>query len=266
VRQVTGARDGYARYQDVLYVAARAPRPGFAKTRLGREIGHDRAAALYAACLRDLAARLKEAPFRVGWYFTPDNGWSELESLVSTVRGPWSMQGPILAQPPGDWTSRQRALFSTARSRNECRTILIASDSPQIGLDTIVEAFDRLRWDDLVLGPTDDGGYFLVGMRSPADADAVRPWEALAGVQMSTRTVLDEILARAAHLDLRTSLLAPTFDVDDAADLERLIPLALRRDDLAATRAALECLGLMPVPAPADETIVPAPVAVGSVR
>jgi len=266
VRQLTGAHDGYAPHQDVLYVAARAPRPGFAKTRLGREIGHDRAAALYAACLRDLAARLSRAPFRVGWYFTPDNGWSELESLVSTVRGPWSRHGPILSQPPGDWTHRQRALFSSARSRNERRTILIASDSPQIGLDTIVEAFERLRWNDLVLGPTDDGGYYLIGMRSPADAAAARPWDALRGVQMSTGSVLDEILTRAAHLDLRASLLDSTFDLDDAADLERLIPLALRRDDLAATRAALVRLGLVPAPALADRTSEQAPIAVGGVR
>ena len=266
MHQVARAHDAYAPHQDVLYVAARAPRPGFAKTRLGREIGHDRAAALYAACLRDLAARLSRAPFRVGWYFTPDNGWSELDSLVATVRSPWSMRGPILSQPPGDWTHRQRALFSTARSRNERRTILIASDSPQLGLDTIVEAFARLARDELVLGPTDDGGYYLVGMRIPVDSVAARPWEALAGVQMSTGTVLDEILSRAAGLGLRTSLLAPTFDVDEKADLDRLIPLALRRDDLAATRAALERLGLVHRPALAHETIVPAPVAVGSAR
>ena len=266
MRQFTGARDDYALHQDVLYVAARAPRPGFAKTRLGREIGHSRAAALYAACLRDLAARLSRAPFRVGWYFTPDNGWTELESLVATVRRPWSMRGPILSQPPGDWTHRQRALFSTARSRNERRTILIASDSPQLGLDTIADAFERLARDELVLGPTHDGGYYLVGMRIPVDSVATRPWEALAGVQMSTGTVLDEILSRAAGLGLRTSLLAPSFDVDERADLDRLIPLALRRDDLAATRTVLETLGLIPTPELADEETLPAPVAVGSVR
>ena len=172
-----------------------------------------------------------------------------------------------------DWTHRQRALFSTAHTRNERRTLLIASDSPQIGLDTVREAFARLDRDDLVLGPTDDGGYYLVGMRSPAGSTETRPWDALAGVQMSTGTVLDEILARAARLGLRTSLLPPMFDVDDASDLERLIPLALRRDDLAAARAALERLGLMPTAAAAarpdedvSQGIERAPVAVGGLR
>jgi uncharacterized protein len=266
VRQVTEAQDTCALNRGVLYIAARAPRPGFAKSRLGRAIGHDRAAALYAAFVQDLGARLSRAPFRVGWYFTPDNGWSELASLTVNPGGPWWTCGPILAQPPGDWTHRQRALFLTAPSRNERRTILIASDSPQIGLDAIVEAFERLDRDDLVLGPTDDGGYYLIGVRSPAAPTSVRPWEVLTGVRMSTGTVLDEILARAASLGLRTSLLAPTFDIDEATDLERLIPLTLLRDDLIATRAALKSLGLLPTVTRPEEQLALAPVAAGGAR
>lgn len=266
MRQVTGAHRACVRNRDVLYIAARAPRPGFTKSRLGRAIGHDRAAVLYAAFVQDLAARLSGAPFRVGWYFTPDDGWGELASLASVNCAAWRSRGPVLSQPPGDWTHRQRALFSTAPSRNERRTILIASDSPQLGLDTLVEAFERLDQDDLVLGPTDDGGYYLIGMRrSPAPALA-HPYHVLTGVRMSTGTVLDEILARAAKLGLRSSLLASTFDVDEATDLQRLIPLALVRDDLTATRTALMSLGLMPIRADADEHVTPSPVAVGGAR
>jgi uncharacterized protein len=242
----------------VLYVAARAPRPGFTKSRLGLAIGHERAAALYAAFVRDLAARLDGAPFAVGWYVTPDDAWPELAPLVPAR---WE-RGPVLVQPPGDWTERQRTLFATATARRERRTILIASDSPQLSLDLIVDAFERLDRDDLVLGPTDDGGYYLVGMRTPDAPAAAPPWEALTGVPMSTATVLDEILARAARLGLRVGLLPSTFDVDEAVDLARLIPLALRRADLAATRAALETLGLVPAPtAPAERApLIPLPV------
>jgi glycosyltransferase A (GT-A) superfamily protein (DUF2064 family) len=266
VRQVTAAHDAGALNRDVLYVAARAPRPGFTKSRLGHAIGHDRAAALYAAFVQDLAARLSGAPFRVGWYYTPDDGWSELESFVAVDRDSWWSRGPILSQPPGDWTHRQRALFLTAPSRNEHRTVLIASDSPQLGLGTLVDAFERLDWNDLVLGPTDDGGYYLIGMRSSAAWSMARPCDVLTGVRMSTVTVLDEILARAETLGLRTSLLASTFDVDEAADLQLLIPMALVRDDLTATRTALISLGLVSIRADADEQVAPAPVAVGAAR
>lgn len=245
MRQHTGAHGENALHRDALYIAARAPRPGFTKSRLGRAIGHDAAATLYAAFVRDLAARLSRAPVSVGWYITPDDAWPDLEPLILADQGRDAPHGMVMVQPPGDWTERQCQLLATARSRGERRTILIASDSPQLGLDIIVEAIERLDRDDLVLGPTEDGGYYLVGVRSPTDSASVLPWEALAGVRMSTGTVLDEILARAASLGLRTGLLAPTFDVDEATDLERLIPLALRCDDLAATRAALEALGLV---------------------
>jgi glycosyltransferase A (GT-A) superfamily protein (DUF2064 family) len=252
----------------VLYVAARAPRPGFAKTRLGKAIGHEQANMLYAAFVRDLAARLADAPFPVGWYVTPEDAWGDLAGLVyplgeaalSLASGtrpsggassgsqdgvrasvaigqPGPLVGPILVQGPGDWAARQQALFAGAPGRGEQRTILIASDSPQLTLDPILEAFALLADRDLVLGPVDDGGYYLIGMRGP--------WDVLGGVRMSTGTVLDEIVARAERLGLSVAFVAPTFDVDEAEDLARLAALALDRDDLPATKSALERLGLL---------------------
>jgi hypothetical protein len=53
---------------DALYIIAKAPRVGFAKTRLGRVIGHEAAVTLYKAFLRDLGARFADAPFECGWY------------------------------------------------------------------------------------------------------------------------------------------------------------------------------------------------------
>jgi uncharacterized protein len=266
VRQVIGVHGRLAIRRDVLYVAARAPRPGSAKTRLGRAIGHERATALYSAFVRDLADRLDHALFTVGWYVTPDDAWRELAPLVPASRASGGERCPVLIQPPGDWTERQRTLFATAHTRHERRTILIASDSPQLGPDLIEDAFERLTRDDMVLGPTDDGGYYLVGMRATDEPTTVLPWEALTGVRMSTATVLDEILARAAHLRLRVSLLAATFDVDEAADLDRLIPLAFRRADLAATRTALETLGLVPALTATDERAPMTPLVVGGAR
>jgi rSAM/selenodomain-associated transferase 1 len=227
----------------VLYVAARAPRPGFAKTRLGQTIGHEQANALYAAFVQDLAARLAVLPFPVGWYVTPEDAWEALAGLVypSGERGP--RPGPVLVQGPGDWAARQQALFAGAAARGERRTILIASDSPQVALAPIAEAFALLERHDLVLGPVDDGGYYLVGMRGSHPV--------LGGVPMSTGTVLDEIVAKAEALGLSVALVAPTFDVDESDDLARLAALIADRDDLPATRAALERLGLL-VPARDD--------------
>ena len=208
----------------VLYVAAKAPRPGLCKTRLARTIGDDAALTLYRAFLADLASRFAGAPFPLGWYVAPPDGWSELAQVV----GPCAR---VVFQGDGDWTARQRALFAGAAARGESRLVLVASDSPQLPVAAVQAAFAALDANDLVFGPTHDGGYYLVGMRGFHDV--------LSGVRMSTGTVLDELLARADALGLKVSLVETLFDVDEVADLAPLARLAEERDDLPATRAAL---------------------------
>jgi hypothetical protein len=216
--------------RDALYVIARAPRVGFAKTRLGRTIGHERAVALYRAFLRDLSARFSRSSFPPGWYVTPPDAWPEISAITGE-------SGRVLFQGDGDLTERQRELFREAKGRGEERTVLIASDSPHLGLGVVEEAFRRLECNDLVFGPTYDGGYYLIGMRGYHDV--------LEGMPMSMGTELGGITARARLSGLSLSLLESTFDVDVVEDLEHLRPLALERTDLGATRDALESLGLM---------------------
>ncbi len=226
--------------RDALYVIARAPRPGFAKTRLGRTIGHERAIILYRAFLRDLAARFSGSPFALGWYVTPLDAWPEISSLTGET-------GRVLLQVEGDLTRRQRELFREAASRGEERTVLIASDSPHLTVEVVEEAFRCLERQDIVFGPTYDGGYYLIGMRGYHDVLRETP--------MSVGTELDGIVARARLSGLSVGLLEATFDVDVVEDLRHLRPLALARLDLAATRDALETLGLLeeePQPANGD--------------
>lgn len=207
--------------RDVLYVAAKAPVPGRVKTRLAQSIGADAAAGLYRAFLLDLARRFPSA----SWYVTPLREWKR--SHIAPAR-------PCLEQPRGDWTARQRALFRGAAARGERRVVLIASDSPQLPEQTVTEAFLLLGAHDLVLGPVVDGGYYLIGMRGWHDV--------LRGVAMSTGSVLDELLRAARMLGISAATVAPTYDVDEHADLEILAADAAIRDDLAATRAALDDL------------------------
>jgi uncharacterized protein len=218
--------------RDILYVAAKAPREGVAKTRLGREVGHGAAVGLYRAFLRDLAARFSGAPFPVGWYVTPPDAWADLAPLVDGHGEP-----RVLFQGDGDWTERQRDLFRGAVERGEERTVLVASDSPQLDVGVVQEAFRALEEHELVFGPTHDGGYYLIGMRGWHDV--------LHDIPMSTNTVLDDIAARARASGLSVGWVETTFDVDEAEDLNHLRGLVTRRADLAATRAALEEFGLL---------------------
>lgn len=215
---------------DVLYVIAKAPRVGLAKTRLGAAIGNEEAIALYRAFLRDLGARFGEAPFGFGWYITPSDAWPEISGLTGDT-------GRLLYQGEGDLTGRQRELFREAARRGE-RAVLIGSDAPHLSVETIVEAFQALDEHDLVFQPTHDGGYCLIGMGGPHD-------EVLEGVMMSTGSELDSIIRRARLANLSVKLFEPTFDVDEEEDLAHLRDLALEREDLSATREALEMLGLL---------------------
>ena len=244
----------------VLYVAARAPRSGFTKTRLGQAIGDEQATLLYAAFISDLAARLAGLPFTVGWYVTPKDAWDDLAPLIGTSFGHDEYSGragPVLVQGRGDWATRQQQLFREAPNRGETRTILIASDSPHLDVTEVVEAFELLVGYDLVLGPTFDGGYYLVGMRGPR--------EILDGVEMSTGTVLAEIVERAERLGLSVAFIRPTFDVDEAGDLARLAEVVRHRDDLPATRAALDLLGRLVLNGHADPSTTVASPSVSGV-
>lgn len=218
-------------WRDMLYIAAKAPLPGVAKTRLGAAIGNERAARLYAAFLHDLAARFAGAalPFDVGWFVAPPS------DTLAPILGP---QARLLMQGEGDWTERQRALFAGAAERHERRTVLVASDSPQLSVATVTTAFELLEEHDMVLGPTYDGGYYLIAVRGRHDV--------LGKTAMSTCMVFDQLVARAAQLGLSLGLTEPLWDVDEACDLAQLAALAMERSDLRATVAALHALELLP--------------------
>lgn len=125
--------------------------------------------------------------------------------------------------------------------RGEDRTVLIASDSPQLQTGFVADAFDLLRERDLVFGPVFDGGYYLVGMRTPLAATV------LDGVTMSEGDVLQRLASRARSLGFSVGMVDSTFDVDEFEDLVPLGVEALTRPDLSATRQALDRLGLLNV-------------------
>ncbi len=215
---------------DVLYIIAKAPRVGFAKTRLGAAIGDGEAIDLYKAFLKDLSARFSDSRFGLGWYITPSDAWPEISELTGDTER-------LLYQGEGDLTDRQRALFREAARRGE-RAVLIGSDAPHLSIETIEEAFRALDDYDLVFAPTHDGGYCLIGMSGPHD-------EALEGVQMSTGSELDGIIARAEGRGNSVCILETTFDVDEEEDLHHLRETVPGRDDLDATKDALKTLGFL---------------------
>ncbi len=200
-------------------IAARAPHPGATKTRLGRAIGMERAARLYVAFLADLATHFgARAGYDLAWTYSPPevDFRAELLRAVGEV-SPSAHFVPQIADE--DWGRRQSALMAWADAEGYRRSVLIASDSPQLDPAVIDEAFAALETHDVVLGRVHDGGYYLIGQRGYR--------EILEGVPMSTASAADGVIGHARRQGLAVAEVPATFDVDVEGDL------ALLREHLA---------------------------------
>jgi uncharacterized protein len=123
----------------------------------------------------------------------------------------------LLAQRGEDLGARQARLISDVLSLGHQGALVIGTDSPTLPRECLDEAVSLVMAPDvdLVLGPTDDGGYYLIGLRAPCPA-------LFEGMPWSTSAVLPRTLDRAQRLGLRVACLPAWFDVDTKADLERL--------------------------------------------
>ncbi len=216
---------------DALVVMAKAPRRGDVKTRLHGALGAERATALYVGFVRDtfaLAAsvRGRRQALEVTLCYAPVDGLPVLEPLVGSG---------ILALPQRgtDLGARLENCFRDCIERAIESVVVVGADSPSLPIEYLVEAFDALaRGVDLVLGPTSDGGYYLIGAR--------RPYPALfEGIAWSTDMVYRETLARANAMGLEVHALREWYDVDVSEDLARLQADLANRPGCEATRAVL---------------------------
>lgn len=218
------------RRANLLIIAARQPLPGFTKTRLGRAIGMEQAAALYRAFLTDLANRFIPAAsagrFDLAWAFTPSGcDFSTVLADLTPLAACCDGAVRYVAQEGDGWDVRQQRLLRWGHDAGFDRVVLTASDSPQMTVATIEHAFAALGSHDVVLGRVHDGGYFAIGQRGPYDV--------LTGVPMSTTNAADSVCARARAQGLRLAELPATFDIDEVADLDFLWA-ALDRDPALA--------------------------------
>lgn len=188
---------------------AKRPQPGQTKTRLCPPLAPEQAAALYEGFLCDtLDLVWQVAGVRPAIAYTPED-----------ARGYFAQLAPdtvLLLQQGVGLGERLAAVTTDALAAGAPALAAISSDSPTIPLSYLERAFNLLaEGADLVLGPADDGGYYLVGLRRPAP-------QLFLDVVMSTPSVLHDTLEVAAQLGLRTVLLPTWYDVDTIEDLDRL--------------------------------------------
>lgn len=217
--------------QTAVALMAKAPRSGEVKTRLCPPYSFEEAAGLYRCFLLDKMEQVRELrdSRRCG---NNDFAAEGVVPVVSYAPGEArdlfeSLAGPdftLIPQRGGDLGARLAATFENLFAAGFRSALVLDSDTPTLPAEYLRRALGVLGETeaDVVLGPSEDGGYYLIGLREPHP-------ELFENVPWSTEEVLPETLRRAAGGGLRVARLPSWFDVDTPRDLGRLVS-SLRGD------------------------------------
>ena len=193
----------------VLLVVAKRPAAGQTKTRLCPPLDGATAAALYECFLRDtLALMMQVAGVQRSIAYLPEDADGYFRDLAPAMG--------LTPQRGADLGARLDQLLTDALAGGAQQAVVMDSDSPTLPAAYIAQAFALLDGPyDVVIGPCDDGGYYLIGLKQPQP-------RLFHEVTMSTPTVVRDTLAIAAELGLQIALLPTWYDVDTVAELARL--------------------------------------------
>ena len=188
-----------------LVIMAKAPKPGMVKTRLTESLPSAAVTALYRCLLEDTLALAKSLTSVEVAVMCPEADQAELAKLLGNSVEVVAQKGEGLA---AGLTSVFRHF--TASGRQD--VIAFNSDSPHLPPSVLEGAFEILATHDVVVGPTHDGGYYLVG------AKAAHPG-LFESDPMGTKSALDRLVTRTKDLELSTGFTEPFYDIDVAKDL-----------------------------------------------
>ena len=191
-----------------LVIMAKAPKPGAVKTRLSQCLPPPAVTTLYRCLLEDtvtLAHSLSNVEVAI---MCPASDVDDLANLGGdAVR--------VVAQTGEGLAAALTSVFAQFAGTGQQRIIAFNSDSPHLPASVLERAFEALATCDVVVGPTHDGGYYLVG------AKATHPG-LFNGDGMGTSSALEMLLQRVRDLGLSVRLADPFYDIDVASDLIRL--------------------------------------------
>jgi len=188
----------------------KAPTAGSVKTRLTPPLSAEEASVLSTCFLRDTASNVSDQPADGVIVFTPPE---ERNSFAGVV--PQEFQ--LLAQRGDSLGDRLLNATTDLLAAGYDSICLINSDSPNLPPSILRSAIEALapEGDRLVLGPAEDGGYYLIGLKHPHQILFDR-------IAWSTSEVLAHTVERASQISLPLVMLPQWYDVDDAVTLERL--------------------------------------------
>jgi len=192
---------------DCILVFVKFPEAGKVKTRLSKEINEDKAAQLYELFVNDTFVLLDKFNANVRVCFSPKEKEEEITK--------WLGSQHLEAQEGDSLGERLDNAFVKAFNDGDERVLVIGSDSPDLPKEILETAFKALEHDDMVIGPAEDGGYYLLGFNK--DAYTKKAFE---NISWSTNTVFKETMDK---LDTSKVYILPEWrDVDTLEDLKAL--------------------------------------------
>jgi rSAM/selenodomain-associated transferase 1 len=206
-----------------LVIMAKAPKSGRVKTRLAQHLPLPAITALYRCLLDDTIALARSLSTVQVAMMCPGADVTELLSIVDD-------QVQVVAQKGDGLAAGLTSVFAHFANDGRERIIAFNSDSPHLPSSILEAAFEILTAHDVVVGPTHDGGYYLVG------AKAMHP-ALFEGDGMGTANALERLLSQARALKLSIGFTPPFYDVDVASDLVQLAT-ELRHAPARAPRTA----------------------------
>ena len=203
--------------------------PGRVKTRLARVIGAESASRLARAFLATQLQRFRSLADRRDLVYEPPERGQAFRRLAGPA---WT----LVPQPSGNLGQRMLAYLQRAFDETAQRVVLIGADSPTLPPGMISRAFELLGDFPVVLGPSNDGGYYLVGAANSAPP-------IFDDIDWSTTSVWDQTVTRLSASGIPYACLPAWYDIDDFDDLQRLArdlaECAPRPSDFQDLRAAV---------------------------
>jgi len=183
------------------------PEKGRVKTRLASAVGDEMAVKLYRRFLLEILSTLNRGTFLFYLCFYQENSLNDLKGWLGDDYLYMPQNGENLGE-------RMKNGFIEAFAMNFKRVVLIGSDIPDLPLEFIEEAFTSLQEKDVVIGPSFDGGYYLIGFK-----DKNFPLKVFEGIPWSTKRVFEETMKVLRQERLTVHTLQPLRDIDTIDDL-----------------------------------------------
>lgn len=193
---------------ECLILFSKYPQEGKVKTRLAKAIGDGLALGLYECFIRDMLDKLGPLPYSLHLFVTPPDKKTAMQQWLGK-------DAALHAQEGHDLGARMQKAFEEMFQQGYESCVLIGCDFPDLPAAVLHEAFDKLKSTEAVIGPTRDGGYYMLGFQRSRFCKSI-----FHNIEWSTETVFEKTMAVFKRENIRVAMVRQWWDVDDPKDLK----------------------------------------------